>query len=196
MHGCRKHNEGVEQSMFRWLKTQGATRFLTAIATVLVLGALTTGLASAADPLPGARQLSPAVANQEIEHLVFATGVMDEMAEEGATAEEQEREANPRFMLFALGNAEGKARGNLKFVVPGQWRYNGAVREVTVEGNTATIKGRGAIVELDGTRKPVTFTATATEGQPGTFTITIKGVDNDFEYTCDAPLVRGRVFVE
>ena len=182
--------------MYGWSKTRGLIRYFATVATTLVLAVLTTTVASAADQLSDARLRGPALVNQEIEHLVFATGEMDEMAEEGATAAGHAVVANLRFLLFALGNAEGKARGNLRVVVPGQWRYNGAVLGLTVEGGTATIHGLGAVVERDGTRKLVTFTATATEGKPGGFTIAIKGVNNDFAYTCDAPLRRGSVFVE
>ncbi|MBI3979964.1 MAG: hypothetical protein HY331_17455 [Chloroflexi bacterium] len=115
------------------------------------------------------------------DHMVVGAGLMAE--EDGEAA---------RFAIGAV-TVDGVTRGTLKLAVPGQWRYNGNVRELAVNGQTATVKGRGTVRDAAGVHR-VTFTVTATAGKPGSIAVEIRG--DGFDYAENEPLSRGHIWVE
>jgi hypothetical protein len=57
--------------------------------------------------------------------------------------------------------------------------YNGAIRDYSVSGSSATISGGGGLVDDSGTKHHVRFTATLTAGGPGTGAIDVTFTSKD-----------------
>jgi hypothetical protein len=77
--------------------------------------------------------------------------------------------------------------GDFRVDESGGIRYNGAIHSYTVSGSTATISGAGGLVDDQGKRRHVQFSATVTAGGAGTgaidVTFTGKGYNDHYSGT-------------
>ncbi|HZT06728.1 MAG TPA: hypothetical protein VFC51_06830 [Chloroflexota bacterium] len=98
-----------------------------------------------------------------------------------AVAMGQLREADGGTATIDLraGARNDKAIGNLRFYSPTDGYYNGAVRALTVTNGAVHATGGGALVEPDGSRQRVQFTADfSADGQQVTITVQGSGAES------------------
>lgn len=105
-----------------------------------------------------------------------------------AVAIGQVREGDDEVVTVDLRATQrgGKSGGNLRFYSEDDGYYNGAVRQLSVEGNVVKAAGAGALTKPDGTRAAVRFQATIRIDTKA-ITITVEGRKTE-AYTIDGTL--------
>ena len=98
------------------------------------------------------------------------------------------------FQLRAGATARSAHGGNFSWVEQdGSEGYNGAIRDYSVNGGTATISGGGPLFDKNGVRRQVRFTVTITPGGSGTATMNMTFTGQDFNMQCQDTVQSGLI---
>jgi hypothetical protein len=74
--------------------------------------------------------------------------------------------------------------------------YNGAIHTYTVNGSSATISGAGGLVDDQGAKHHVTFTATVTAGGPGTGAIDVTFTGKNYSDHYSGTVSSGQISIQ
>lgn len=86
--------------------------------------------------------------------------------------------------------------GDFRVDESGGIRYNGAIHSYTISGSTATISGAGGLVDDQGKRHHVQFSATVTAGGAGTGAIDVTFTGKDYSDHYSGSVSQGQISLQ